>query len=145
MSKKIIKISFMFMFIFILGFVSVYTFFNIKYFGSILKTNLLNISFLLILPMYHGLKQRIFVKKMVIFIYTFFIIIILIFLLILPKIKYDEAVNYLEEELSGKYIKTIIKNTEEPNFFYKGNYRINIDNKFYKIDFRNYEYELLNE
>ena len=145
MEKKYVKMSFILMFVLIIGFAGVFTYLNVTIYGSVMKINLPSLSFALILPIYHGLKQKIYRPRMTMFLYTIFLLVITVFVFSLPKYTYDDAVKSIENQVHGTYASLSIKHTKEPSFFYAGKYRIKVGDKIYSCELSNNSYEVLEE
>lgn len=143
MNVKIIRFGLYLVFPLILSFVFIYSYLNVKIFGSVLNTNLMMYMITLIIPTYFSLRNKMYIKKMVVFIYTIIILIIIVFTLSLPKTTYDEAVKDLENIVGSKSEKIIKKTTSEKSLFYIGEYKIKIKNLEYSYNFNKNTYNII--
>lgn len=124
----------------ILVYLGLFTAANLLIYGSVMQINVPLFILVLVFPLYLGFKQKNFRKFASLFMVTYFCLVMVITLLILPDVTFKEARSKVEAQ--GAVWELHLKRyTDNPGYFYAGDYLVKTDQGDYKVDVNTGEIE----
>jgi len=141
--KKTYKLWYILLSVLVLVFVFAFTFVNVFYYGSVVQINVPILSLIIVFPLFVGFRSKDYSKRVAVFCSGVLGLVVLVTIILYPNYTYNQALDIIKDRDQPLQLQ-IKRTSQDPNFFYKGHYRIETDAGTYVFNIHTGHYQLLN-